>query len=709
MTHSPGPSTAQITETSSKLHVKVTVLRVYNLPHIKRWLRMKRRFFVTVTDQKTTIKSASVKIDGETAAWNLELDALSVQPSSSLKLHLYAKRFLHRDILVGTHEIPLEPTSDRSFDLSKGNNGRAEQSTELVKVHLKIAVSGNATSPRAPSSPIDTTNLVSNPPTENAADPYMARGLSQDTPETVAVAASTEPLPYLTDHIPVEINASTSPSPPADVEASLTGKARGSGKVTKSFETVEGGEAHQPDPSTSTTTERENTIDDILKAVERFRILSVGRSGVGKSSLINCVFGIKAAHVEDHKPGEANIRQELVSPENQYFVLHDSQGFEPGDLSNFETVRKFVQERSRQELSLSERIHGLWLCTETPTAGGRVFETGDEKLLQFAHRNQVPIVIVFTQYDRLVRSKEAELKDEYPNIDPTRLHDRSMEEAQNAFNICLQSLQRTVNHLGIPMPRYATVSVRPGHQEDVSSLVKVTRDVVKERVKGDAWVLWAIAQRASLPVKIDACVTKGISYYRRSLMAHRRGIPESGPMLLRDCIGAVHKDIITCWNFKGEVLNSPEFRQLMLCLVQDVHTKPNVSILPNVEIISQFVDLVTAAPAPIAPPVAILGLSYVFVKWLSTTHLESSIPSVQRLLIAYTVDLVGVLRELFDITLRPELALTTTWKELQVAFESYERSYSRQRIHNGIYSNTARGQQMTVEDISKMVNDLLSG
>jgi hypothetical protein len=26
------------------------------------------------------------------------------------------------------------------------------------------------------------------------------------------------------------------------------------------------------------------------------------------------------------------------------------------------------------------------LCTETPTAGGRVFETGDEKLLQFAHK-----------------------------------------------------------------------------------------------------------------------------------------------------------------------------------------------------------------------------------------------------------------------------------------------------------------------------------
>ncbi len=48
--------------------------------------------------------------------------------------------------------------------------------------------------------------------------------------------------------------------------------------------------------------------------------------------------------------------------------------------------------------------------------------------------------------------------------------------------------------------------VRLGQQEDVSSLVEVTRDMVKDQVKGDAWVMWAIAQRASLPVKLNACI-----------------------------------------------------------------------------------------------------------------------------------------------------------------------------------------------------------
>jgi len=34
------------------------------------------------------------------------------------------------------------------------------------------------------------------------------------------------------------------------------------------------------------------------------------------------------------------------------------------------------------------RLTDTRLCTETPRAGGRIFEAGDEKLLQLAHRTQ---------------------------------------------------------------------------------------------------------------------------------------------------------------------------------------------------------------------------------------------------------------------------------------------------------------------------------
>ncbi|KAH9076954.1 hypothetical protein EDB83DRAFT_2671669 [Lactarius deliciosus] len=654
-----GPLAAQ-----SELRVEVTALRAHNLPHIKRWLSMKRRFFVTVSYQATTMKSASVKIDGQKVEWSEKLDAFFVRPSSRLTLRLYAKRFLHRDILIGTHEIrvPVGSTSDQSFNLSEGNNRRAGESTLPVTLHLTITVSANPTP--SPGLPINTTNPTAaradNPTTGNADVYPMAQGI----PGT-AGAVSTKPLLSLTDRNFVG-------SKPAM-----------------------GTRAHQSVPSTPIATEHETTIDDIIKEVKRFRILSIGRSGVGKSTLINSIFGIDAARVEDYKPGEADIQQEFTSPNNQFFVLHDSKGFEPGDLTNFEIVRKFVQQRSRQELPLSERIHGLWLCTETPTAGGRVFEKGDEELLQFAHEKQVPIVVVFTQYDRLERTKELVLRKADPTMDSTRLREQSVVEAQKAFDICLQLLQLSMNHLEIPMPRYARVSVRPGHQEDVSSLVNVTKDIVQERVKGDAWAMWAIAQRANLPLKIDTCLTKGTSYYRQALMGSMPGL---GQLLLRNCLENVHKDIITCWNFKGEVLNSPKFQLQMLRLVHDVHTEPNVSIPPDDDdAINQYVT-----------PVAILGSVDIFVQWLSTTVLEN-VPSVQRVLIAYTVDLVNVLVELFGITLRPEFAFMTTWTEVQAAFEAYEGSPSRQRIRESICSKTTQDDEKipTPDGISRKLRDLL--
>lgn len=48
--------------------------------------------------------------------------------------------------------------------------------------------------------------------------------------------------------------------------------------------------------------------------------------------------------------------------------------------------------------------------------------------------------------------------------------------------------------------------VTPGYQDDVSALSVITRDLVQNQLKNDAWLMWAIAQRVSLPVKIDACI-----------------------------------------------------------------------------------------------------------------------------------------------------------------------------------------------------------
>jgi hypothetical protein len=110
------------------------------------------------------------------------------------------------------------------------------------------------------------------------------------------------------------------------------------------------------------------------------------------------------------------------------------------------------------------------LCTETPTAGGRVFETGDERLLQLAHHTEsaflttlvvhlrhdefiftesAPVVVVFTKYDRLIRSKWIELKGDNDNPVPEDLIKRSREEAEKVLDACGRSVENVLHRLGL--------------------------------------------------------------------------------------------------------------------------------------------------------------------------------------------------------------------------------------------------------------------
>ncbi|KAJ6616311.1 hypothetical protein B0H10DRAFT_2037522 [Mycena sp. CBHHK59/15] len=444
----------------------------------------------------------------------------------------------------------------------------------------------------------------------------------------------------------------------------------------------------------------ESTVEEILETCKRFRIVSVGGSGAGKSSLINYVFQVNDAKISDYKPGEADIYREITSETNPRFVLHDSEGFEPANIATFDDVRKFILEKSENSLELKDRLHAVWLCIQTPTAGARVVEAGDEQFLQLAHKHQIPVVVVFTQYDRLVRNYMAS---EDSSMDPDTLRQRSKNAAQSDFDGYVESLKKAVDRLAIPMPYYINVSVRKGHDDNIPSLVELTRKIVEQRLEGDAWIVWAVAQRASVTLKIDACVAKGMSYYWRALTG---SIPGVGKPLLRQCLVKVHQDIIACWNLReGEtVLNCDEFKQLMLYIVQDMQedTSDTKRLPPDIAKINQFVTLFTTASASIAPPVAILGLTYLFVSWLSNAVLDNT-PEVQRLLIGYTVDLILVLEELFKITLHPKVSGKISWDALQEAFEAYQRSTSQYSVHSRVRALVERRGQVSL-DLDSMRN-----
>lgn len=66
---------------------------------------------------------------------------------------------------------------------------------------------------------------------------------------------------------------------------------------------------------------------------------------------------------------------------------------------------------------------------------------------------------------------------------------------------------------------------------------------------------------------------------------------------------------------------------------------------------------------------------------------------------AYTIDLISVLKSLFDFTLKPDLAGTTNWEVLKEAFEDYERSSKRKEIHDICRSLFEKNDQILSRDV----------
>ena len=89
------------------------------------------------------------------------------------------------------------------------------------------------------------------------------------------------------------------------------------------------------------------------------RILVCGNCGVGKSTLINTVFGDEVTTAEDRNSGKHDIRKELTNPDRPDIIVHDSGGFEAGAVEQFEVVENFLKENS-EKLDIDERIHVIW-------------------------------------------------------------------------------------------------------------------------------------------------------------------------------------------------------------------------------------------------------------------------------------------------------------------------------------------------------------
>jgi predicted GTPase len=209
-------------------------------------------------------------------------------------------------------------------------------------------------------------------------------------------------------------------------------------------------------------------MDQRKQSRTRFRVLVLGKEGVGKSSLINHILQVQLVKVSEFTPGEADINRELFSIHNDSFILHDSKGYGVGEAESFRQLREFINHRIGHA-SMGDRLHAIWLCTATPFAGARLLEAGDEEIFRVV-QGKVPIVVVFTRYDDLVRKKERQLHESSGLKTEAEIQSQAKSIAYQCFDKeCLMPMKKV--NSSIPC---VCVSVKAQYEETLRNLVKTT-------------------------------------------------------------------------------------------------------------------------------------------------------------------------------------------------------------------------------------------
>ncbi|EIW77699.1 hypothetical protein CONPUDRAFT_167780 [Coniophora puteana RWD-64-598 SS2] len=481
------------------------------------------------------------------------------------------------------------------------------------------------------------------------------------------------------------------------------------------------------------------TTEAIFNECSRFRILVAGKTGGGKSSLINGIFGTKLAVESKYTRGDATIENAFESDANRRFVLHDSMGYEAGEIENFDKVKRFVEQKIQGPES--DRLHAIWLCISIPYHGGRVFETGDEKLLSMLNKiSKIPLIVVFTMLDDITMS--------------IRRNDRL--ELEPAIKKAKDQVEEMYSKQKCSRP-FVCVSTRTGFEDTLKELTNVTMDQLEphapsqsgsksqkrsffrnpfhgrsehaasdhtevldrtqEHGQTNNQVLLATAQRINPPMKVRASIDVGKRKYWKNLLssAFFKGRP------LKDCFRTIHEDIVVVWNFNHALetyMLGDEFINTVSHIVDDISPRENLEtknaamngdIQSNAKKVGAAVAAVSVVIHPAGLVVGGVTAAVVIATWLWGVYQQSN--GIVRCMMASIVALVLIMETLFEIQSSVEdgverLHPTTALKVV----EEYQKSELKQEIHAEIQTfvgsgltGALKGRDVVMEKITELI------
>lgn len=132
-------------------------------------------------------------------------------------------------------------------------------------------------------------------------------------------------------------------------------------------------------------------IDEAIEKIGHANIIIAGKTGVGKSTLVNAVFKGNLAETGVGKPITQNMKE--YSKEGEPVHIFDTKGFELGNYKSVISELKDEIEKRKKTGNPTDQIHLAWFCISND---GKRLEKAESEFINELSKD-IPVVVVLTK------------------------------------------------------------------------------------------------------------------------------------------------------------------------------------------------------------------------------------------------------------------------------------------------------------------------
>ncbi|KAI8950753.1 hypothetical protein F4801DRAFT_318396 [Xylaria longipes] len=239
------------------------------------------------------------------------------------------------------------------------------------------------------------------------------------------------------------------------------------------------------------------------------RVLVCGRAGVGKSTLINKVFGAIVTQESSADHGVHDVDEGFEMDTLPGLIVHDSRGFQSGATEEIELLERFVKKRAAAAKS-EDRLDAIWFCIDVPST--RVVHEADRKIFDVLDRyaRAVPVILVRTMKDRFINEHYGAAREQLEDAGYSgeELDRRARAQAEEEFaRVKEEDIRQLEQKLGLEKDFAPFVYTSKRDKDSIKELVKHTIMLVPD---DSARANFVSAQIADIDTKISTSIEESM-------------------------------------------------------------------------------------------------------------------------------------------------------------------------------------------------------